>query len=414
MTPRPLFRPEALRAQAQPALGGVHLVQPLRLRSLTWVACGAAVLFLGFVFSASYTRKATVAGVVAPDLGLIRVVPPVAGTVVKRWVEEGRTVRAGDPLYELQVERPVPLAGVQQEVLRSLDERQRSLGEAASAQRALAETRRAALERRLLAVDAEATQVDREAVLQRERLGLAEQALQRLQSLQGDRFVSAAQTQAKQDDVLALRAALQTLERQRAALQRERAEIDGERRALPLLTQGAVEGLQRDRAQAERERAEQNVAQRVVLRASQDGQIGAVWADNGQAVSAGTALASLVPAGSLLQAQLYAPSSAIGFVRPGQAVRLRYEAFPYQKYGQQTGQVVQVSRTPLAAADQAGLALAAPLASEPLFRITVALDAPPAGIQPSAGLRLQADVQLERRRLVEWLFEPVLGWRQRW
>jgi membrane fusion protein len=32
------------------------------------------------------------------------------------------------------------------------------------------------------------------------------------------------------------------------------------------------------------------------------------------------------------------------------------------------------------------------------------------GSQPLvAGMRMQADVLLERRRLVEWLFEPVLG-----
>jgi membrane fusion protein len=32
------------------------------------------------------------------------------------------------------------------------------------------------------------------------------------------------------------------------------------------------------------------------------------------------------------------------------------------------------------------------------------------GTQPLvAGMRMQADVLLERRRLIEWLFEPVLG-----
>jgi membrane fusion protein len=101
----------------------------------------------------------------------------------------------------------------------------------------------------------------------------------------------------------------------------------------------------------------------------------------------------------------------VGFVRAGQAVRLRYEAFPYQKFGHQPGHVVQVSRTPLAPAELAALSLPAALSpGEALFRITVALD--PAGGQllPLVpGMRLQADVLLETRRLVEWLFEPLLG-----
>jgi membrane fusion protein len=51
---------------------------------------------------------------------------------------------------------------------------------------------------------------------------------------------------------------------------------------------------------------------------------------------------------------------------------------------------------------------------EPMFRITVAMDEPQlrafGATQPLvAGMRMQADVLLERRRLIEWLFEPLLG-----
>jgi membrane fusion protein len=137
----------------------------------------------------------------------------------------------------------------------------------------------------------------------------------------------------------------------------------------------------------------------------------------GQSVSASAALASLVPSGSRLQAQLYAPSAAIGFVRAEQPVRLRFEAFPYQKFGHREGHVLRVSRTPLAPSELAALALPASGddgAREALFRITVALD-PSAGepLPLVAGMRLQADVLLERRRLVEWLFEPLLGLERR-
>jgi membrane fusion protein len=72
--------------------------------------------------------------------------------------------------------------------------------------------------------------------------------------------------------------------------------------------------------------------------------------------------------------------------------------------------VLQVSRTPLAANELAGLSLPAqPATGEPMFRITVALDEPALPQPLVAGMRLQADVLLERRRLIEWLFEPLLG-----
>lgn len=410
---RTLFRPEALDAQRQQWLGGVQLVRPL---SLGWITAGVMCVLVAlavFMTLAHYTRKATASGVLVPDRGLIRLVPMAAATVLERRVVEGQTVKAGDLLFVLALERPLLGGEAQALVRRSLDQRRRSLADAALAQQALTGTRVAALDRRLAALETEVAQLDAQAALQRQRLALAEQSLARLQELQAEAFISPAQVQAKSEEVIALRAAAQGLVRERTALQRERAELDGERRAEPLLASSTVSGIQRDLAQANRDAAEHEAEQRLLVRAPQAGTVSTVLADPGQSVSPASALATLVPAGAVLQAQLYAPSSAVGFVQPGQPVRLRFEAFPYQKFGQQTAHVLQVSRTPLAASELAALALSSASSAEPMFRITVALDGPPVATPLAAGMRLQADVLLERRRLVEWLFEPLLGLRSR-
>lgn len=400
-------------AQRQQWLGGVQLVRPL---ALNWITAGVLCVLLAlalFMTLAQYTRKATASGVLVPDRGLIRLVPAAAATVVERLVVEGQAVKAGDLLFVLALERPLLGGEAQAQVRRSLDERRRSLADAAVAQQALTGTRVAALDRRLAALETEIAQLDAESALQRQRLVLAEQSLSRLQELQAEKFISPAQVQAKSEEVIALRAAAQGLVRQRSALQRERAELDGERRVEPLLASSAVSGIQRDLAQANREAAEHEAEQRLLVRAPQSGTVSTVLADAGYSVSPASALATLVPAGAILQAQLYAPSSAVGFVQPGQPVRLRFEAFPYQKFGQQPAHVLQVSRTPLAASELAALALSSGNGAEPMFRITVALDGPPVATPLTAGMRLQADVLLERRRLVEWLFEPLLGLRSR-
>ena len=328
---RPLFRPEAVDAQRQSWLGGVQLVRPVALTVLTAGVVLAVAALSAFLVFGQYTRKATVAGVLAPDRGLIRLVPAAAGTVVERHVVEGQAVQAGDIMFVVSLERPLLAADVQAAVRRSLDERRRSLGESARAQHALTEAQQQSLERRMSALESELAQVDIEAGLQQQRLAMAEQALARLQTLQADHFISPAQAQAKSEEVLGLRAAAQGLARQRAALQRERAELDGELRTLPLRSGKTTGELARDLAQAERDAAEQGAEQRLVVRAPQTGTVSTVLAEPGQSVSPASALATMVPQGAVLQAQLYAPSSAVGFVQPGQAVRLRYEAFPYQK-----------------------------------------------------------------------------------
>lgn len=422
---RPLFRPEALTAQAQPWLGRVQLVRPLSLSLLTLGAVVMLVAVASFLSLASYTRKATVAGVLMPDTGLIRLVSTGAGTVLERHVVENQQVRAGDILFVVALERVLYDNDVQQRVNRSLDERKRSLQATATHQQTLKSSRSAALDRRLDALARELAQLDSEANLQGQRLALARQAQARLEALQSEQFISAAQVQAKGEDVLALQATTQTLARQRAALERERAELEGDRSSLPLLAGDAAAAIQRELAVLERESAELDADRRLLVRAPQDGTVSAVLAEPGQAVSPAYALASLVPAGARLQAQLYAASSAVGFVQAGQDVRLRLAAFPYQKYGHLIGRVIQVSRTPLAGSELAALGaggvagMTVPAGStgaiQPLFRITVTLQPNPATstLPLSAGMQLTADVLLEERRLLAWLFEPLLGWRSR-
>ena len=408
----PLFRPEAVRAQQQLWLGRVQIARPLPLTWLTAGVVGLAIVTAVFLSLAEYTRKAQAVGLLAPDRGVIRLVPAAPGTVVERHVIEGQTVRAGEVLFVLALDADTRDDASQDTLRRSVAERGRSLDEAARQQRALADSRQSTLARRLEALDGEQARLDAELALHRRRLELAVESQARLRALQSQSFISPAQLQAKDEEVLGLQAQGQALERQRAALDRDRAEIDGERRQVPLQLSAALGEIERGQAELAREGAVQQGVRRITVRALQDGTVGAVLAEPGQSVAAPAALATLVPAGSTLNAQLFAPSRAIGFVKPGQAVRLRFEAFPYQKYGHRDGRVVQVSRTPLSATELATLGGVGGGGGEPLFRITVALDeatGAQAALPLSAGMRLSADLMLERRRLVEWLFEPLLG-----
>src|SRR5512132_1634963 len=115
---------------------------------------------------------------------------------------------------------------------------------------------------------------------------------------------------------------------------------------------------------------------RIVIPAPQDGTVTAIQAEPGGRADTTVPLLSIVPTGSKLEAQLFSPSRAIGFVRPGQRVRLRYQAFPYQKFGQYEGIVAFVSRSAISPGELtqqlAGLT-SLYRANEPVYCITVSL-----------------------------------------
>lgn len=418
MKPISLFRPEALQEHQQAWLGSIQLIRPVSLAVLTTFVL-VVVLAVGVVLvEGRYTRKAHVSGYLVPDKGVVRLLPQQTGTVLERRVAEGQSVRQGDILFVLSTDRATLAGDTQATVQTSLAVRENSLRESARQKASLQQEVRAGFGRQVDELRRELTQLDAEAELQSQRLLLAQQAQARVESLHAENFISQAQVQAKSEEVLGVRAQIQSLVRQRSAKLREIGALEAQQRELPLRTQALQGEIDRDLASLAQESAENQAKQRMVIRAPQDGVVTAVLADPGQAVSPASPVASLLPLGAKLQAQLFAPSSAVGFLRQNQPVQLRYQAFPYQKFGHHAGQVLQVSRTPLQASDLAALPLPESMKStpsaEPLYRITVVLDQQAVQAygqaQPlSAGMQIDADVMLDRRRLIEWIFEPLLS-----
>ena len=414
-----LFRPEALAGQQQAWLGHIQLLRPLSLRLLTMTAITAAIGVGAFLSLAEYTRKSRVSGYLVPDRGVLRINAPQAATVLSREVTEGQQVKAGDVLFVLALDSASQTV---EGIAQNLAARQRSLGQTAEQQQQLSQAQIRALVLRRAGLQRELVQMQAEAALHAERLALAREALARLEKLRSDQFISTAQVQTKREEILGLQAQAQGLERQRESLQRDLQTAEAEALELPLRAQVQQGEIACDLAALQQQGLETEGRRRLVLRAPSDGIVATLQAEPGQSVAAGTALVSVLPAQTQMLAQLYAPSSAVGFLHATQPVHLRYQAFPYQKFGQQSGKVVSVSRTPLSPAELAGLNLPVALSqgalSEPLYRITVSLDRQTVAAYGqeqalAAGMQLDADVLLERRTLIEWIFEPLLSLKRR-
>ncbi|HUG26585.1 HlyD family secretion protein [Piscinibacter sp.] len=405
-----MFRPEAVEHSLARSHGTVLLARSLSHAVLTWLfAAIAAVVVLFFVF-AGVTRKADVAGVLLPAQGLIRVLCTQAGVVLESHVREGQPVKAGDVLFVLGSERASARHGdVEQAIASLLQSRRDSLSNEQQQLRQQTRQRTDAARQHADDLAAEIRRIAAQRLLQQRRVGLAEAALQRFADLQASGFVSAVQVHDKQADLLDQQQRLADLDRAQAATQRELDAARAALRELPLQAARELQAGQRGIATLEQDLAENEARRRVVVRAPQDGTVTAITAEPGQPATLHQALVSLLPAGSELEAELYAPSRAAGFVKPGMQVLLRYQAYPYQKFGQALGRVREVSASAMRPDE---LALAPTNASEPLYRVRVALDRQTVAAYGAAhplvsGAALDATVLLERRRLIEWVLEPL-------
>lgn len=228
--------------------------------------------------------------------------------------------------------------------------------------------------------------------------------------------MSAAQVQDKQSDLLdqRQRQRLTELERTAAAAARDLTKVQADSRDQLIQAQRDQEGASRGIASLEQDLTENEARRQIVVRAPQDGVITAINVELGQTVTASQTLVSLLPKDTQLIAELYAPSRAAGFVKPGMDVLIRYPAYPYQKFGQHAGRVKEVSSTAMHPEE---LPLLRPLAApgnagEPLYRVRVVLDRQAVTAygnqQPlKSGMALDASILLEKRRLYEWVLEPL-------
>ncbi|WP_418316853.1 HlyD family secretion protein [Piscinibacter sakaiensis] len=414
---QPLFRLEALEARRTQYLGPVLLL-PHRSHTLFALLALAAVAGLfALLFFGEYTRKAQLNGWLVPERGLVQVYAPQGGVITKLEVSEGATVREGDPLFVISAERRSTAigGGTEAEIARLLGLRRDSLESELQQQQQLLAQQRAGLARRLAAIRNEISQFDSEIAVQEARRDLAITATERMRGLQRQGFASQMQLQKEEENELDQRARLRALQRTRAERQRELAALQAEYDDLPLRAKSQASAVERSISELEQEAAVSESRRTVVVTAPQSGTVTALLANIGANASTATPLASIVPEGSKLEAHLYTPSRSIGFIQPGQQVLLRYQAFPYQKFGHHTGTVVAVSTSALSPSElpvqQAGLTSLVGT-GEPVYRITVAIDqqqivayGEPRALQP--GMQLQSDILLERRKLYEWLLEPL-------
>ncbi|MCA3217795.1 MAG: HlyD family efflux transporter periplasmic adaptor subunit [Burkholderiales bacterium] len=422
-----MFRKEALQAKSTAFLGSTVLRPPLSFAAWSAIACVLAAAVIAFLFLGDYTKRTRVVGITAPAAGVIKLMAPQPGIVVERHAEEGQVVKAGDVLFVLSTERltgagtigALGVSGAQGVVLEQIERRRASLVEEQARQGRINAEQTAALQRRLADLDAQAAQIDRELATQRERVRSAQEQLRRYEDLQRQQFMSELAVQQKREELLDQTSRLQTLERARLALRSDGMSVAAELKQLPLRGEASRAELERQIAALAQDSAATEANRQTVITAPQDGTVTAILAERGQMVGA-QPLATLLPKDSQLEAHLYAPSRAVGFVEQGQEVRIRYAAYPYQKFGQYAGEVTQVSRSALSANElPAQLAqLSQQVAGEGLYRITVALGQPSVNVygklQPlSAGMQLEADVLQDTRSIIEWVFDPIASLRGR-
>ena len=415
-----LFRPEVLAQRDTPWLGSAITSQMPSHHLMAAFALLIAIAIVCLLVFGTFAREEQLSGVLVPQRGLARVFPPQSGVIGDIKVREGDAVKRGAALLTLSGETQSSAGGnTQAEAVRGLQSQLVTLDSESAQKRELLRQQKRSLVARIAALKEEEAHLQQEIALQQSRVSLADKSVVRQTQLLQKGFISEQNLQLSQEITVEQAGKLRGLMRNRITAIRDRLELEGLLSDLPMKSFAEIAAINRNKAQLAQEIAVAEGRREIVVPAPYDGTVTAIQAERGGPANTSTALMSIVPADASLEAHLYAPSRAIGFLQPGQPVYLRYQAFPYQKFGHHEGVIDSVSRAPFNGAELTNRPATSTQANEPVYRVVVRLkkhavtvNGQELALQP--GMQLDADVALERRRLIEWMLEPVYKITGRW
>jgi membrane fusion protein len=409
-----LFRQQSLRFrelawQGRPAL---VLGMPAALTSLMSIALAVAAAAL--ITFGSYARRVDLQGSVLPSAGLIAISSPSVGWIESLAVQEGETVERGALLYTLDVDTATKGGNVQQLITNVLAAEREMFTEQIDRKTRMSEETQKELKQKIENLKAQIAQLGEQITMQQGFfkiisneynlfLGLLERRQASLNEL-GTRQLAWMQSQSK----------LQELESSRLRLKGELNDAQYQLATNGITTSDEIDALKAKISEINEKLATGEGRRSIEIRAPGAGVVTAIVGYPGQGVSMGAPMLKIVPQQAKMQAELLAPSSAIGFIQKGEHVLLRYSAFPYQKFGEYRGTVVSISNAALSPEQVQTLLAGAPAISQtgPFYRVIVAPDSQQVSIYGEeralpASMQVQAYALLDRRPLYQWIIEPL-------
>jgi membrane fusion protein len=409
------FRSEALEAKRRKLWGQVRLSQPPSLTIWTvllGLVCLAVVALLLF---GQFTRRETVQGFLYAEGGVVDVRPVQGGRISRVLVRQGETVTLGQPLVEFVsdvggLETGPTLDAQIAEANNQLEAFQRNRAAIIESYRA----ERQRLEEQIRA------QADLKSILVEQRTGqsdalrLTEVDLARITRLQAEGFAPSAEVDARRRAVLREQNALRDLEAEIAATDARVADLRSRVSALPSRQAETEARLTAESSTIVQQRAQLLAARGYIVRAPVSGTVTRVLVQDGVTPGNNGRILTIAPDSAMLYARLLVPTRAIGFIERGQPANIRVDAFPFQRFGMIRGYVSQIFATVVRPGD-----VLYPIEQkEAVYEVDVFITrehinayGEERSLRP--GMTLSADLPIDRRRLWQQLFDPLLAARAR-
>lgn len=415
MSDTQLFREEVFESRKQRLYGEVVLSQPLSTKIMVGALIAIIVIAAIWITQGSYSRIETVPGMLVTDQATAKVYAPQPGIVTELAISDGSVVKKGDRIAVIKLDRQGESGrDVLGQSALSIDDRMQL-----SEQQIAIAGQRMTLERGRLegvanAADQQVASLDQQIELQAQVVASNRQIFEQIAKVVERGFVSKVEFERRRQTMISSEQQLESLKQQKLSRQSEKAQAEAQIAVLPVEAARSSGDIRLQQSALSQQKMQIEGERSYVITAPISGRVTAMQTAAGRMATGQSPLMVIIPEGSNLRAELYAPTKAIGFVKTGQQARILFDAFPYQRFGSFGGRIASVSKTVF---DPRETDVAIKL-EQAVYKITVDLDrqhvtgyGDKIALQP--GMTLNANIVLERQSFLDWILAPLNAVRKR-
>lgn len=408
-----LFRKEVVSHQSERLTGAITLAQPLSIKLSVLILVSFAIAIVTFLFTAEYSRKETVRGFLMPNKGVIKSFATQGGTIERLLVEEGDLVEKGQALATMIIhQNSADGLSLSSKLQKQLTSQLTLLDEEISQYQSIQIKENQNLENKASALKNEKTALESQFTLANEKLELLLSQQRDVEQLKNNGFISKFEKENQQQALLEAKQQKQNIARLLLQQNNQINQTAFDKANLPQQYKLRINNLLREKANIENQLVQVKNSHSYTITASHAGTVTGIQVVEGETLSPSKAqskpLLHILPKGSELVAELLLPTRSAGFIAKGQTSRLRFDAFPYQRFGFIESEITRIDRA-LITPNEVQLPIAL---QEPVYRLRAKLtkqqmQAYGQAFELKSGMLFEADIMLEQRTLIEWLLEPI-------
>jgi len=414
-----LFRKEAVSHQSERLTGAITLAQPLSIKLTVLILVSVAISIITFLFSAEYSRKETVRGFLMPNKGVIKSFANQGGTIEKLWVTEGDKVTKGQSLATLLVQQSNSEGvDLSEQLADQLNTQASLLSDEITQHQALKAQEILNLQAQQAALKNEQIALENQLALVEEKLTLLNKQQLDFNQLNESGYLSNIEKERQQHALLEAKQEKQNIARLLLQQKNKLNQLIFNLKNIPQQYILRINNLKRQQADLHRQLAQVASNYKYTITASNDGVVTGIQVVEGETLSQSKAqskpLLHILPEGAELIAELLLPTRSAGFIQLGNNTRLRFDAFPYQRFGFIKSEITRIDQA-LISPNEIQLPISL---QEPVYRLRAKLNqqqmkAYGKAFDLKSGMLFEADIMLEQRTLIEWLLEPIYSLRGR-